>query len=88
MHDVEFAEDALAAQHVYEMMCGENAAPSVTEAQQMARAIASSAATLFDVCQYIKRTEILIRAALTPNHSLANALSLEFECLHPEVHLY
>ncbi len=88
LHPAESAEDAMTAQHIYELMRGENAAPSVGDAQQMSRASAKSPTGLFQVREYIARTAFLLRA-LKGDLDLADALNaylIKFTSMESKLH--
>lgn len=91
LHPATSLEEALGNQHVYELMRGEHAAPSVRDAQQMARATAECPRRMFQVREFVKRTEVLIRALgdIGPLRDLADALNaycIKFLSMESKMH--
>ncbi len=92
LHPATSVEEALNTQHVYEMMRGENTAPSVSDAQQMSRATAECPTRMFQVREHIRRTELLLRtmADIGPCKELADALNaylLKFTSMEAMLHV-
>lgn len=88
LHPAESVEGALNVQHIYELTRGENAAPSVEDAQQMSRASAKSPTGLFQVREFISRLEFLLRA-LKGDLDLADALNaylIKFTSMESKLH--